>query len=332
VAGIAQERDVRVVLGEGEPGFLRLVLESQGFDVIGHARGDDELRLVLAVTEPTVVVLDAGISAAAALEARSLVEGVPIVAVWPAGVAAVVAEERVEPGSAIRDLGDAVRRAVTRGHGEDEVLRVPDLGEVRGARPILEREPITPSPLATGPRPRRRNLLVAAAAWALSLTALATIGLAVPRAFDLFERHRSPRPSFVERPSRPPEMDIERQERTVGIGSQPVDRGNGRACGRRDRAAGTDRERGKPEDPGHGCGTGESTRGRANGRPADPGSRGQGNGPDERPEKPEKAPEKAKDKKDRMEEAEEEPAPPGNGGGGNGAGGNGSGKAVGHAS
>ncbi|MGH2952297.1 MAG: hypothetical protein ACRDKX_09655, partial [Solirubrobacterales bacterium] len=76
---------VKVVLGEGRPGLLRLILEAQGFVVVGHARGDDELRLVLSVTDPTVIVIDAGISAEAALEIKDLADGAPIVAVWPPG-------------------------------------------------------------------------------------------------------------------------------------------------------------------------------------------------------------------------------------------------------
>ena len=35
---------VQVVLGEGEPGLPRVILEVEGFQVVGHARGDAELR------------------------------------------------------------------------------------------------------------------------------------------------------------------------------------------------------------------------------------------------------------------------------------------------
>src|SRR5687768_12130152 len=105
-----QERRVQVVLGEAErtDGLLRFVLEAEGFDMVGLASNDEELSRVLRGARPSVVVLDGGISATAALEARERADGAALVVVWPEGVSAVLAEERVEPSMAIEDLGNAV--------------------------------------------------------------------------------------------------------------------------------------------------------------------------------------------------------------------------------
>ncbi len=107
------QRTVQVVLGEAErtDGLLRFVLEAEGFDIVGLASDDHELVRVLRGARPAVVVLDGGISAAAALEARKGSHGAALVVVWPDGVSAAIAEERVDPYEAIADLGDAVRRA-----------------------------------------------------------------------------------------------------------------------------------------------------------------------------------------------------------------------------
>ena len=68
---IDRERRVQVVLGEAErTGILRFVLEGEGFDIVGMASTDEELERVLLGARPSVIVLDGGISVAAALEAR----------------------------------------------------------------------------------------------------------------------------------------------------------------------------------------------------------------------------------------------------------------------
>src|SRR5262245_65791866 len=102
---------VQVVLGEGEPGLLRIILEAEGFQVVGQARGDAELRRVLDATHPSVVVLDAGISAPAALDARTRALGARLVLVWPVAVRTGLADERVDPSAVLQDPGRAVRRA-----------------------------------------------------------------------------------------------------------------------------------------------------------------------------------------------------------------------------
>jgi len=77
------QRRVQVVLGEAEraDGLLRFVLEGEGFDVVGLASSDEELERVLHGARPSVVVLDGGISAAAALRARECLEDAALVVV-----------------------------------------------------------------------------------------------------------------------------------------------------------------------------------------------------------------------------------------------------------
>ncbi|HET9673102.1 MAG TPA: hypothetical protein VFQ40_09680, partial [Actinomycetota bacterium] len=129
---------IQVVLGEGEPGLLRMILEAQGFEVVGHARDDDELLVILGVTRPTVVVLDAGISALAAVEARERAHGAPIVVVWPRDAYTSLAEERVDPGGVILELGSAVRRAVER-HPVEEPIVIPEADPIPVAEPVAAR-------------------------------------------------------------------------------------------------------------------------------------------------------------------------------------------------
>ncbi len=213
---------VQVVLGEAErtDGLLRFVLEGEGFDIIGLAADDSELTRVLRGARPTVIVLDGGISAAAALEARRSTPGASLVVVWPDGVSAAVAEEHVEPDLVISDLGEAVRRADRRA----ELRRPPDpmpelLRRATTDRPVpaaVRKAPVrnTPSrPARTGRR--GSGLLVAAATWLLVITALGTIAIAVPKAFDRSPSGRAPRSS----PSRsvdPRPSETDAPERTGG--------------------------------------------------------------------------------------------------------------------
>ena len=193
---------MQVVLGEAErtDGLLRFVLEGEGFDIIGLAADDSELTRVLRGARPAVIVLDGGISANAALEARRSSPGASLVVVWPDGVSAVVAEEHVEPDLVISDLGDAVRRAGRRA----ELRKPPDpmpelLRRATTDRPVPA--PIRKAPVRNIPsrpaRTRRRGsgVLVAAATWLLVLTALGTIAVAVPKAFDRSPGERAPRSS-----------------------------------------------------------------------------------------------------------------------------------------
>jgi hypothetical protein len=218
---------VQVVLGEAErtDGLLRFVLEAEGFDIVGLASDDEELGRVLRGARPAAVVLDGGISVAAALEARRHSRGAALVVVWPDGVSAVIAEERVDPHEAIADLGDAVRRAVRRTQLDEELerreslIRIPDSPDVAPTivRPGSERPREDPPELAR-PRGRAMHVLVAAATWLMVLTALTTIAIAVPNALGLFPGHGGGRPSSIgsvhRRPSDPRPEDKIATERT----------------------------------------------------------------------------------------------------------------------
>ncbi len=219
---------VQVVLGEAErtDGLLRFVLEAEGFDIVGLASDDDELARVLRGAHPAVVVLDGGISVAAALEARQRSNGAALVVVWPDGVSAVIAEERVDPYEAIADLGDAVRRAVHRSDLDEQTepredpIVIPDTPDVaptivRGVSP-LRSERRTPA----RSRGRRVQVLVAATTWVLILTALTTIAVAVPNALGLFPGRGGGRPSIFgsvnRRPSDPRPEEKQTLPGTVG--------------------------------------------------------------------------------------------------------------------
>ena len=283
-----REPRVQVVLGEAEraDGLLRFVLEAEGFDLVGLASSDEELSRVLRGAKPSVVVLDGGISATAALDARQRLDGAALVVVWPDGVSSVLAEERVEPHMVIEALGDAVRRAAARVERADTIV-VPDVEtdepvphEIPGSQTdaVVEigTEPLLPQPWR---RPRRgAQVLVAAATWLLVITAFAAIAAAVPQVVDTFRgKLNAPRPSSAPPSERPagqivspatePEGSAEPNRCEDAVSGQGADRADGSA-GDAVRAQGcpTDREKtdkgagngGKPEDPGRQGGIGSS--------------------------------------------------------------------------
>ena len=267
-----QQRRVQVVLGEAErtDGLLRFVLEAEGFDLVGLASNEEELTRVLRGAQPAVVVLDGGISAVAALDARKSSGGAALVVVWPDGVSSVIAEERVEPNMAIEDLGNAVRRAAERMRQREELIRVPEAAELAPIDPTEVvtddwLQPLTPARR----RGRRAQLIVATATWLLIITALTAIASAVPRVVDLFsepERRRE-RPVVappVEREagdgasiSGPAEEPARCDAATPGSGAdRSEDRGNGdparaRGCPpERGNSGGSASGGGQPDDPG----------------------------------------------------------------------------------
>lgn len=289
------QRRVQVVLGEAErtDGLLRFVLEAEGFDIVGLASDDHELARVLRGARPAVVVLDGGISVAAALEARQRSDGAALVVVWPDGVSAVIAEERVDPYEAIADLGDAVRRAAHHVELAEETerreapIRIPDAPDV--APTIVSGLVRVPNDRRTRARSRgrRAQLLVAAATWMLVLTALTTIAIAVPNALGLFPGRGGARPSLIgsvnRRPADPrPEEKMTTPERTRGTGSSATCDAPTPRRDRADRSSGhaqSDpvRARGCPKD--HGQYHGQSKEGKkGGGRPDDPGSDANGSG------------------------------------------------------
>ena len=300
------QRTVQVVLGEAErtDGLLRFVLEAEGFDIVGLASDDHELVRVLRGARPAVVVLDGGISASAALEARERSHGAALVVVWPDGVSAAIAEERVDPYEAIADLGDAVRRAAHRAelNGQAErreaerraaLIRIPEARDVaptivRGV-PRVRRERPTPA----RSRGRRARLLVAAATWMLVLTALTTIAIAVPNALGIFPGRGGAHPSVIgsvhRRPADPrPEEKMTTPERT------PDDTAGPTSCDaqvtRHDRADRSDGQRSNRSRPPAGMPPRsraapwqeyereEYEREEGRGSPDDPGSKANGNG------------------------------------------------------
>ncbi len=277
---------VQVVLGEAEraDGLLRLVLEDEGFDILRVAADDRELARVLRSCRPSVIVLDGGISALAALRAREA-SSAPLVVVWPDGVAAALAEERVDPRLIMEDLGDAVRRASVRAESPDAALAP---GATRQRLPVEADRPGT----ARRGR-RRRDLLVAAAVWLVALTALATIAAAVPTALEVITGQGRPRSSLQAPQGSQTPQRRGREQDVVDTASGPVvQRGLPATCGTFDAAvdrpdpalgralADPARARGCPPNRGGGeAGGGGGDRG----RPQDPADRGKANGPPQQP-------------------------------------------------
>lgn len=281
-----RERRVQVVLGEAEraDGLLRFVLEAEGFDLIGMASNDEELSRVLRGAKPSVLVLDGGISAAAALDARQRIDGAALVVVWPDGVSAVLAEERVEPHMVIEDLGDAVRRAAARVERADTIvvpeaetpLPAPEAAVPRNVPPVgTEPEPALPQPWRR--RGRVAQVLVAAATWLLVITAFTAIAAAVPQVVDTFrDRQNAPRPSSVPRSERPADPASSTVTPPSGQeGSAQPDR-----C--EDEVRGVDRAADEGDSvQGQGCPKDRETKPKgsgAGGKPEDAGSQGEDNG------------------------------------------------------
>src|SRR5919198_3448313 len=226
VVRAAMDRTLQVVLGEAEPddGFLRFVLEGEGFDIVGMASTDDELERVLRGARPDVIVLDAGISATAALEAKEQANGAALVVIWPGDVVAAIADEHVEPHLVVDDLGPAVRSASLRARPREERVVIPDtIDEVidrwreaeRGLAPAGAPEEARSEP----PRLDRstRGVLVAALTWILVLTTLATIAVAVPGALDVFAGRSPGRPTPSVGPTPSPSARTEKATDTEPV-------------------------------------------------------------------------------------------------------------------
>lgn len=275
--------EVQVVLGEGQPGILRSILEAQGFHVVGHARGDDELRTILDLTDPTVIVLDAGISAIAAADTRVRAPRAPIVVVWPQGTFTPLAEERVEPNAVILELGNAVRRAAEHHLSPGPVVTLEAVDDLEPAAEVEPVDDVAPAGDVAAPTSRRRRAtLVGAVAWTLALTALATIAVALPSFLD--GDAGSLHPSGGRRPLQGFTQDREATAIATAPGRpvcEPTNGARGRGVGRRN---GNDRSS-RSIRPCSGAHRGEGAAGRGHGRPADPGPSdrgkrsGRGSGP-----------------------------------------------------
>jgi len=102
---------VRVVVAEGTPsrkGFLRFVLEGEGYEVVGEAANPAELARSVSVHEPDVVVMDDGIGAISVGMVHDLAPLSKVVLVWPSAVMPIGGDARVEPANVLRELGLAV--------------------------------------------------------------------------------------------------------------------------------------------------------------------------------------------------------------------------------
>jgi hypothetical protein len=113
-------RPIRVVVGEGrtaQRGLLRFVLEGEGFDVVGEARGSADLSGVIDEQRPDVVVLDDGIGVMAVSMVREVSPQAKVVLVWPSAVVPIGGDARVEPARILKDLAPAVEQVVAAGAG-----------------------------------------------------------------------------------------------------------------------------------------------------------------------------------------------------------------------
>ena len=102
---------VRIVVAEGSPsrkGFLRFVLEGEGYQVAGEASNPAELARSVALHEPDVVVMDDGIGATSVGMVHDLAPSARVVLVWPSAVMPIGGDARVEPANVLRELGLAV--------------------------------------------------------------------------------------------------------------------------------------------------------------------------------------------------------------------------------
>jgi hypothetical protein len=178
---VDRDPTIRVVLGEAEPPFclLQFVLEGEGIDIVGRAGDDAELERVLRNTSASVVVLDAGISATAAMRVRDLAPSAALVVVWPPDAVAIMAHHRVDPDAAVEDLGRVVRRAAALiAAARDAARALTPVAEPMSAFvPLRSRPPSSSVPVSR--TRKRRTVLAAAAMLALYTVALSTIAVAI---------------------------------------------------------------------------------------------------------------------------------------------------------
>jgi hypothetical protein len=117
------QRNVRVVVGQGDldrQGFLRTVLEDDGFDVVGEASSTSPLARLLTDERPDVVVLDDAIGVSAVELTAEIVPSAKIVVVWPAAVIPIAGAMRVDPSEVLHGLGATVAVAAGIGLGVDQ--------------------------------------------------------------------------------------------------------------------------------------------------------------------------------------------------------------------
>lgn len=122
-------RRIRIVVGEGrtaQRGLLRFVLEGDGFDVVGEAKGFADLSGVIEEHRPDVVVLDDGIGVMAVSMVREVAPDTKVVLVWPSAVVPIGGDARVEPAKILKDLGPAVEHVAAATVGLAETFQRPE--------------------------------------------------------------------------------------------------------------------------------------------------------------------------------------------------------------
>jgi hypothetical protein len=107
-------------------GFLRFVLQSEGYQVVAQASSAGELVRVLAEHRPDVVVLDDGIGATAVQMTHDTSPESKVILVWPGAVVPIGGDARVEPNEVLRALGPAVAKAVGPISGSLETISKPE--------------------------------------------------------------------------------------------------------------------------------------------------------------------------------------------------------------
>lgn len=107
---------VRVVLADASSsGTLHYLLEAEGFQVVGSASDEWELRRVLRQDiRPDVIVLDRDITVGSVAIASSYAPDAQVIVIWPDGVQAPTGARRIAPWLIYRELGPTIRAALDR--------------------------------------------------------------------------------------------------------------------------------------------------------------------------------------------------------------------------
>jgi hypothetical protein len=149
-------RRIRIVVGEGrtaQRGLLRFVLEGEGFDVVGEARGSADLSSTIEAQRPDVVVLDDGIGVSAISMVREIDPQAKLVLVWPSFVVPIGGDARVEPAKILRDLGPAVEHVMSGAVGLTRTFERPDWIDKVRKDPATLRDKLGSSGKETTKRP-----------------------------------------------------------------------------------------------------------------------------------------------------------------------------------
>jgi hypothetical protein len=166
---------VRVVLAEREaPGSLHYLLEAEGFQVVGCASDEAELRRVLAQgVRADVIVLDRDISAPSAEVAVEQEPEAFVVVIWPDGVQPLSGTERIAPRLVYEELGPTIRREMRERRRQVTLIEAASL---TGTAPVVVEAPSDV---------RRRIRRAAMRVTATTVVLLAALALTMGAAFAL---------------------------------------------------------------------------------------------------------------------------------------------------